>query len=84
MKTKNNLTTGILLGISVIVLPLILMSSSSSLNNGVVYSTPESHVWGFGDDGEDSYIYNKVTGETRILSGVIPKKGKYETLSEEN
>ena len=46
MKTKNNLTTGILLGIGVVVLPLILMSSStSSSNNGVVYGTPESHVY---------------------------------------
>ena len=28
MKTKNNLTTGILIGIDVIVLPLILMSTT--------------------------------------------------------
>jgi hypothetical protein len=28
MKTKNNLTTGILLGIGVIVLPLILMGTT--------------------------------------------------------
>ena len=32
MKTKNNLTTGILLGIGVIVLPLILMSTTN-INN---------------------------------------------------
>ena len=84
MKTKNNLTTGILLGIGVIVLPLILMSSSPSSNNGVVYSTPESHVWSFGSDGEDCYIYNKVTGDVRILSGEVPKKGNYQTLNEQN
>ena len=83
MKTKNNLTTGIIIGICVIVLPLILMSSSpSSPNNGVVYSTPESHIWSFGSDGSDCYIYNKVTGDVRILSGGVPTKGNYQTLNE--
>ena len=86
MKIKNNLTTGILLGIGVIVLPLILMSSSSTstTNNEMVYGTPESHVWSFGNDGEDCYLYNKVTGDVRILTGGVPKKGKYQTLTEGN
>lgn len=83
MKTKNDLKTGILIGIGMIVVPLLLMSSSpSSPNNGVVYSTPESHIWDFGSDGEDCYIYNKVTGDVRILSGGVPKKGNYQTLNE--
>ena len=46
-----------------------------------VYGTPESHVWAYGSDGEDSYLFNKVTGETRILGGAPPsKKGTYITL----
>lgn len=73
MKTKNNLTTGIIIGICVIVLPLILMSSSTSSNNGIVYGTPESHVWEFhlndpsGEHGlgVQAFAINKVTGEVR-------------------
>ena len=76
MKTKDNVLKGIIIGISVIVLPLILMSSSTSTsNNGVVYGTPESHVWELKmmDVGEKHYRYmfNKVTGEVREIS----KKG---------
>ena len=92
MKTKNNLTTGILIGISVVVLPLILMSSStSSSNNGVVYSTPESHVWESdietGGEGR-FYLYNKKTGEVRKYSKTYPagktKKGSsYVTMKPE-
>ena len=69
MKTKNNLTTGILIGISVVVLPLILMSSStSSSNNGVVYGTPESHVWEMvlHQNVKGYFSINKVTGEVRV------------------
>ena len=64
MKTKNNLTTGILIGIGVIVLPLILMSSSISSNNGIVHGTPESHVYEiYGGDGYSSILLNKKTGD---------------------
>ena len=64
MKTKNNLTTGILIGIGVIVLPLILMSSSSSSNNGIVYGTPESHVYEiYGVEGKTGVLLNKKTGD---------------------
>ena len=42
MKTKKNLTTGVLIGIGLIVIPLILMGSKSSL---LVDENPESHVW---------------------------------------
>ena len=69
MKTKNNLTTGILLGISVIVLPLILMSSSSSSNNGIVYGTPESHVYEiYGGEGNTGILLNKKTGDVWEVS----------------
>ena len=76
MKTKNNLTTGILLGISVIVLPLILMSSStSSSNNGIIYGTPESHVWEMFNSGKKdfTYMFNKKTGEVRKLNSFLPR-----------
>jgi len=80
MKTKNNLTTGILIGIGVIVLPLILMSSSSTptTNNGITYGTPESHVWEiYRGDVKESILLNKVTGETKIinLGGLKPTIG---------
>ena len=69
MKTKNNLITGILLGIGVIVLPLILMSSStSSSNNGIVYGTPESHEWDMKIGDGTVYSFNKRTGEVRKYS----------------
>jgi hypothetical protein len=69
MKTKNNLTTGILIGIGMIVIPLIIMSSKpiSPTNNEVVCGTPQNHVWKGISDGSNSYIYNTVTGEVRGL-----------------
>jgi hypothetical protein len=78
MKTKNNLTTGILIGIGMIVIPLIIMSSKpiSSTNNGVVYGTPESHEWEiYGGEGNTGFLLNKVTGELKIIdvSGIKPK-----------
>ena len=83
METKNNLTTGILLGIGVIVLPLILMSSSSTTtsNNEMVYGTPESHVWELSvvkesETGERVYSLNKVTGEVRKFSRKGMNNGK--------
>jgi len=81
MKTKNNLTTGILIGIGMIVIPLIIMSSKpiSSTNTEIIYGTPESHVWEFhlsdpsAGSSEDGYggmngmafAINKKTGEVR-------------------
>ena len=59
MKTKNNLTTGILLGIGVIVLPLILM--------GTTYTTEkqnkfEFHV--FPNTHSNGIMLNTETGQT--------------------
>jgi hypothetical protein len=92
MKTKNNLTTGILLGIGVIVLPLILMSSTSTTNNEMVYESPESHVWEMvssweGTDQQRVYTLNKVTGEVRKYSKKGMTNGKlkdqyYQVLTE--
>ena len=65
MKTKNNLTTGILLGIGVIVLPLILMSTT--------YTTEKQTKWEFHQEGESShnrgYLLNSETGELYYLTG---------------
>ena len=42
------------------------------------YGIPESHIWDIRSDGEDSYMWNKKTGEVRILTGQPPtKKGGY-------
>ena len=68
MKTKNNLTTGILLGIGVVVLPLILMSSSTSSSNNGIVGTPESHVWEiYLREGTTGWLLNKKTGEVKGL-----------------
>ena len=65
MKTKNNLTTGILIGISVVVLPLILMSTT--------YTTEKQNKWEFHQEGTSSfdrgYLLNSETGELYFLKG---------------
>jgi hypothetical protein len=48
----------------------------SSFNNQpqeqkTTLGTPESHVWAFGSDTQDSFMFNKVTGEVRFL----PERG---------
>ena len=81
MKTKNDLKTGILIGIGMIVIPLIIMSSKPITSPHNV--TPESHVWDIRTNESDSYLFNKKTGEVKILSRVSPtKKGVYVTMSE--
>ena len=48
-----------------------------------ILATPESHVWAFGHDTRDSYLFNQVTGEVRMLtSESTTKKGYYDTLKE--
>jgi len=68
MKTKNDLKTGILIGIGMIVVPLIIMSSKPITSN---YSTPESHVWELvvNDAGQKVHrlMWNKKTGEIREI-----------------
>ena len=71
MKTKNDLKTGILIGIGMIVIPLIIMSSKPITTT---HTIPESHVWEMFDSGEVSfvYMYNKITGEVRKLDSYTP------------
>ena len=82
MKTKNDLKTGILIGIGMIVIPLIIMSSKPISTSN--YSTPESHVWEMVMNPHSTYtepfLYNKVTGEVRKYSLGFPTvRGKNET-----
>ena len=58
MKTKNNLTTGIIIGICVIVLPLILMSTS--------YTTEKKNTYEF-HGHHSGTLLNTVTGETWFI-----------------
>ena len=52
-----------------IVIPLILMSSSTSFNNGIVYGTPESHVYEiYGGEGNTGILLNKKTGDVWEVS----------------
>ena len=65
---KNDLRTGILIGISAIILPLILMGTATTQSPTSV--VPESHVWEAvnykaSQYAERTYFYNKVTGEVR-------------------
>ena len=73
MKIKNNLTTGILIGIGVLVLPLILMSNTPPVSNEkenkfeLVSPRSGSNV---------VYMLNKQTGETWYI--VNQKKIKHD------
>ena len=65
MKTKNKLTTGILIGIGVIVIPLILM--------GTTYTTEKKNTWEIHMNQNVStsytkgFLLNTETGETFYL-----------------
>ena len=68
MKTKNNLTTGILLGIGVIILPLILM--------GTTYTTEKQNKFEVhmvekldGLQALQGYLLNSETGDIWHLKG---------------
>ena len=79
MKTKNNLTTGILIGIGMIVIPLIIMSSKPiSLNT-------ENEVGTYQGFSSRDFIYmiNTKTGETWCLTdkGVNERSWKSKTRS---
>ena len=70
MKTKNNLTTGILIGIGVIVLPLILMGTTNTT------SSDEIGTFELVIDPNESlnnrlYRINTKTGETKYYSDYL-------------
>ena len=62
---KNDLRTGILIGISAIILPLILMGTATTQSPTSV--VPESHVWEMVDVGDKGFAINKVTGEVKLF-----------------
>ena len=69
---KNDLRTGILIGISAIILPIILMGTATTQSPTSV--VPESHVWDAipiknSASTERVYFFNKVTGEVRSKVG---------------
>ena len=56
---------------------LFIAASNSPLQT----TTPAAHVWDKIQTQEGaSYIYNKKTGEVRILTKYLPIKGKYQVL----
>ena len=75
---KNDLRTGILIGISAIILPLILMGTATTQSSTSV--VPESPVWEMFDSKTASYtdvfIFNRVTGEVRVFNA---KKKSFQT-----
>ena len=71
MKTKSNLTTGILIGIGVIVLPLILMGTS--------YTTEKQNKFEFHTTSEAcGFVLDTETGDVWKIP-VIGKKKIYIT-----
>ena len=64
MKTKNNLTTGILIGIGVIVLPLILMSTTYTTEKQNKY---ELHT----NESGSCYRLNTETGVVDYIKGNV-------------
>tara|TARA_B100000900_G_scaffold85288_1_gene69012 strand:+ start:686 stop:913 length:228 start_codon:yes stop_codon:yes gene_type:complete len=66
MKTKNNLITGIIIGICMVVFPLILMSGTYLPNeSGNENKFELTSVGGVGG----VYMINKQTGETWYING---------------
>ena len=77
MKTKNNLTTGILLGIGVIVFPLILMGTTLSNTN---YEPGNYQISTTGDIGENSlYVYETIidTKDGKVISRKRIRDSRY-------
>ena len=70
MKTKNNLLTGIIIGIGVIIVPLILMGTTS-------YTTEKQNKYEFHISPEGygvGIMLNTETGETWYISNTTKKK----------
>lgn len=77
MKNIKDITLSIF---AVIGFVALLSSFTNQPQSEVTNGTPESHVWAFGADAEDSYVFNKVTGEIRKLNGSPVRAGAYRIL----
>jgi hypothetical protein len=64
MKTKNNLTTGIIIGICVVVLPLILMSTTYTTEKNNRFELHNSHQGVFG------FVLDTETGDVWRINGM--------------
>ena len=74
MKTKNDLKTGILIGIGIIVIPLILMSTTYTTekqNKFEIHVRPNT-----GSSDMQGFLLNTETGETWFLSRHSKSKHK--------
>ena len=84
MKNIKNIT---LLAFAVIGFYTIItaFSSTESKQSQHVYGTPESHVWEelVSPINNDTFIFNKVTGEVRGMGNGPDKKGKYIIMTRE-
>ena len=75
MKTKNDLKTGILIGIGMIVIPLILMSTNYTTDK---QKTFEVHMVEQGDRLKpvEGYLLNSETGDVWYIKGSTKKECK--------
>ena len=83
MKNIKDITISIFAILGFVFVLTSFTSNGTQETQQVVNGTPETHVWEITDNGTDAYMWNKVTGETRILTNNAPEKyGIYKTLSE--
>jgi len=72
MKTKNDLKTGILIGIGMIVIPLIMMSTNYITEKSNIYELHQA--W---DGGTDYLKINTQTGEVWYLDSFDETESRY-------
>jgi hypothetical protein len=78
MKTK--LKDFLLYSLATVGVVSLFINAKSSLQQ-TTSTVPESHVWQGLTNETDSYLFNKQTGETRILTRSSPTSGKYQVLT---
>lgn len=78
MKNIKDITLSIFAIIGFISIITAFNTQSQQQNHG----TPESHVWGFGNNmSNDAFLFNKVTGEVRALGDAPEKIGIYDVMT---
>ena len=70
MKTKNDLKTGILIGIGMIVIPLLLMSTSYTTEKKNKFEVHISHS----DNTSEGILLDTETGDTWYLRNSVKTK----------
>lgn len=78
MKNIKDITISIfaLIGFLVIITGFTNENENSVQQSSSILATPESHVWHIAEfsNGSYTYMYNKETGELRVLSSLAAKK----------